>query len=267
MKPSCHPPISPLDRAFRLSWRNDDIAVRVYGARSGREGLPLVLYFHGGLFNCGSVQDAEQFAHALSRVAVLVCVEYPLAPGFRFPETVEVAFEALQWASAQAAGFGASAARIIVAGDQAGGNLAAATALVARDRSAPANRLRPLAGQILITPLLDPSQASVSMRQTADTPCRKGWAEYIAYMSDATHPYAAPVHSLRLGNLPPALILSAELCPLRDEAEEYAAKLIAAGVPVRVRRLEKAKGNVVHPAHLWFGPVVEMVSQFVTESR
>lgn len=267
MKQSRNSSASPTNSAFRLSWRNDEIAVRVFGARAGQEVLPLILYFHGGLFNCGALQDAEHLAKALSHVAVLVCVAYPLAPDFHFPETVEVAFEALQWAYAHAAELGADPARIIVAGDQAGGNLAAVAALMARDRIAPSKTLRPLAGQILLTPLLDPNQVSGSMRAAAALPCRKGWAEYIPFISDAMHPYAAPIHSRRLGNLPPALIITAELCPLRDEAEEYAAKLICAGVPVQVRRMERAEGGLVNPAHPQFRAVVEAIVQFVTKPR
>lgn len=267
MKQHHTPQASPLNSAFRLSSRDDEIAVRVFGARSGRAAMPLVLYFHGGLFNCGELQDAAHFAQALSDVAVLVCVEYPLAPKFHFPETVEVAFEALQWAYAHATGFGADPARIILAGDQAGGNLAAATALVARDRSARPDAPRSLAGQVLLTPMLDPGQASASMRTAADCPCRKGWAEYLPFLSDALHPYAAPIHSKRLGSLPPALIVTAEMCPLRDEAEDYAAKLIGAGVPVRVLRMGKVKGDLVNPAHPRFDAVVDAVSQFLVEAR
>jgi acetyl esterase len=148
-----------------------------------------------------------------------------------------------------------------VAGDQAGGNLAAVTAMMARDRAA-----RPLAGQILLTPLLDPMQASASMRAAIDCPCRKGWADYLPFISDAMHPYAAPIHSVRLGALAPALIITAELDPLRDEAESYAAKLIAAGVPVQVRRLDKVNGDVIHPTHPRFDFVVNTVLQFVAES-
>ncbi len=256
---------SPQDTAFRLSWRDDEIAVRVFGARPTRKAVPLVLYFHGGLFNCGSMEDAQHFAQAVSKATVFACVEYPLAPKFRFPETVEVAYEALQWASAHAAAYGADPARIIIAGDQAGGNLAAATALVARDRSA--GKLRPLAGQVLLSPLLDPEQTSDSMRAAADCPCRKGWAEYLPFISDAVHPYAAPLHSRRLGRLPPALIITAEACPLRDEAEAYAAKLIASCVPVQVRRMEKAEGGLVNPAHARFNAVVDAVSRFVADTR
>jgi acetyl esterase/lipase len=266
MKQSHDSLMSPLDSSFRLSWRSDDIAVRVFGVRSADEAMPLVLYFHGGRFNCGALQDAEHLAQALSHVAVFVCVEYPLAPAFQFPETVEVAFAALQWASSHAEGFGADPARIFVAGDQAGGNLAAATALVARDRSAPADILRFLAGQILLTPMLDPTQASASMRAAADCPCRTGWADYLPLMTNAMHPYAAPIHSVRLGNLPPALIITAEMDPLRDEAEQYAARLIGAGIPVQVRRMEKAEGDLVNPANPQFGALVDMVSQFIVKS-
>lgn len=248
------------DTSFRLHRRRDDIAVRVFGARPPQEAAPLILYFHGGKFNCGSLEDAEPFARALSKSAVVVCVAYPLAPSFRFPDTVEIAFEALQWASKHAARFGADAKRIVVAGDQAGGNLAAVTAMLARDRASPA-----LAGQILLTPLLDPMQASASMRAASDCPCRKGWTDYLPFVSDAMHPYAAPIHSLRLGRLAPALIVTAEQDPLRDEAEAYAAKLIAAGVPVQVRRLDKVTGNVVDPMHPRFEFVVNTVLQFVAE--
>lgn len=261
-KPQAVTQAAAQDSAFRLSWRSEDIGLRVFGADSARAARPLVLYFHGGRFNCGAMQDAEHFARALSRVAVVVCVEYPLAPKFHFPETVEVAFEALQWAAAHANGLGAEAARIVIAGDQAGGNLAAATALVARDRSMPQ-----LAGQILLTPMLDPAQTSGSMRAARDCPCREGWAEYLPFVSDAMHPYAAPMHSKRLGKLPPALIITAEFDPLRDEAEEYAARLIGAGIAVRVRRMEQAEGDLVNRAHPFFGAVVDAAIQFIDEVR
>ncbi|HYD63583.1 MAG TPA: alpha/beta hydrolase [Noviherbaspirillum sp.] len=241
--------------------------LNVFGAVPVRNDRPLIVYFHGGVFNCGAPEDAEPLAKALSDTAVVVCVAYPLAPGCRFPDTVEIAFEALKWAAAHAKDFGADRARIFVAGDQAGGNLAAATALVARDRRALAHDLPPLAGQVLLTPLLDPVQASKSMQTVADAPCRKGWAAYLPCLSDALHPYAAPVHSRRLGSLPPALILTAERDPLRDEAETYAAKLIGAGVQVRVHRVANAAGDLVNPAHPEFATVVAAVGRFVSDAN
>jgi acetyl esterase/lipase len=274
MKQSHDSPVSlaesPLDSSFGLSWRRDgpvDIPVRIFGVRSAGQALPLVLYFHGGMFNCGALQDAQHLAGALSDVAIVVCVEYPLAPACQFPETVEVTFEALLWASSHAEGFGADPARIFIAGDQAGGNLAAATALVARDRSALVNTLRPLAGQILLTPMLDPSQTSASMRAAADCPCRKGWTDYLPLMSNSMHPYAAPLNSRRLGSLPQAFIITADMDPLRDEAEQYAAKLASAGVPVQVRQMEKAQGDLVNPASPQFGALVDAVAAFIVQSR
>ena len=253
--------------AYHLPWGCGDITLKVFGANAARDDLPLIVYFHGGVFTCGTPEDAEPVAKALSDAAVVVCVAYPLAPECRFPDTVEVAFDALQWAAAHARDFGANPARIFIAGDQAGGNLAAATAIVARDRRALTNDRHPLAGQVLLTPLLDPVQASSSMQTVADPPCRKGWATYLPRLSDALHPYAAPVHSRRLGDLPPALIITAEQDPLRDEAELYATKLSGAGVQVRMHRLANADGDLVNPGHPQFVAVVATVSQFITNTH
>lgn len=257
---------SPWLTSFRRLASADEITVHVYGKRTDRASAPLIVYFHGGLFNCGSVQDAQAIAQALAATAVIVCVEYPLAPKLHFPATVEVAFEAVQWAWRHAAELGANPARVLVAGDQAGGNLAAVVAMMARDRGAPAGSNGRLKGQILINPMLDPQQTTDSMRAADDCPCRKAWADYLPCASDAMHPYAAPTLSRRLGGLVPALIISPELDPLRDEAEQYAGKLIAAGVPVQVRRLEGAKGGLVQPDHPGFELVTQMVSQFVADT-
>jgi acetyl esterase len=267
MKRLYHPQSSPQDRAFRPSWRSDDIAVRVFGARSKGHAVPLILHFHGGLFNCGSIESTEQFAQALSGIAVFACVDYPLAPRCQFPETVEVAYEALRWAAAHAGSFGADARRIIVTGEQAGGNLAAATAIIARDRRWLAGAPRPPAAQILLTPLLDPGQTSSSLRANVDSPCRKGWASYLPRISDLMHPYAAPVYSMRLASLPPTLIITAERDPFRDEAEQYAGRLIGFGVKVELFRIKNADGNLVNPEHPQFHAVVGAVSRFISESH
>lgn len=248
---------------FSLNWRRAEYPLHVFGASARNSALPLVLYFHGGMFHCGSVNDAEPIASALSRAAVVLCVDYPLAPQCRFPDTLEFGFEVVKWASAHARRLGADPARIVLAGDQAGGNLAAATALLVRDRQASTRKLCPLYAQVLLTPLLDPVQSSPSMRTVTDAPCRRGWTAYLPCLSDATHPYAAPVNSLRLGNLPPALIVTAEHDPLRDEAETYAAKLSAAGVPTRLIRLANSEGNLVKPEHPEFESVAGAVAEFI----
>lgn len=246
---------------FSSRHAGDAVGMQVYGKAGRGAARPVVVYFHGGLFNCGNVGDAAPIASALSAENIVACVDYPLAPRLHFPATVEVAYEALQWAAAKAAEWGGDANRLFVAGDQAGGNLAAVVAMMARDRGMP--RLR---GQVLITPMLDPQQATRSMQDAADMPCRRGWREYLPCVSDAMHPYAAPCHSRRLGNLAPALIISSEQDPLRDEAEQYAGKLIAAGVPVQMRRLQTAPGRVVQPAHPEFTHVLQVVGQFVADA-
>ena len=240
------------------------VSVWVFG-KGQQKAAPLLLYFHGGLFNSGTVEAAEPLAHALAATAIVTCVDYPLAPKLHFPTTVEVAFDALLWAAANATALGADPTRIFVGGDQAGGNLAAVVSMMARDRGLKVDHAR-LIGQILINPMLDPQQTTPSMQEAEDSPCRKAWSDYLPCISDALHPYAAPILSKRLGGLVPALIISGERDPLRDEAEQYAAKLIAAGVPVQVRRLKGARGSLVQDSHSSFDHVVQLIGQFVAES-
>ena len=240
------------------------VELQVYGQNNRPAARPMIVYFHGGLFNCGTVEDAAAIAAALSADNVVACVDYPLAPRLHFPATVEVAFEALLWAAAAAPGLGANAKRLYIAGDQAGGNFAAAVAMMARDRGLHIDHAK-LCGQILITPMLDPQLSTRSMQAEGAGSCHKAWKEYLTCVSNSMHPYASPTCSKRLGNLAPALIISAERDPMRDEAEQYAAKLIAAGVPVQMRRLQAGKVPAVNPDHPEFAQLVQIVSQFVAD--
>ncbi|MFN3673945.1 MAG: alpha/beta hydrolase fold domain-containing protein, partial [Bosea sp. (in: a-proteobacteria)] len=128
-----------------------------------------------------------------------------------------------------------------VAGEEAGGNIAAALALMARDRLGPA-----LAGQILLSPMLDPCLGTCSLREADAGPvgCHwaDGWADYLGSPDKAAHPYAAPVNASRLAGLPPALLISAQDDPLRDEAATYAARLLEAGV-VTLHHIQPAPTN------------------------
>lgn len=240
-----------------------EIALRVYKKSQMASLPPLVLYFHGGLFNCGSIDDANAMASLLAENAVVVCVDYPLAPKLHFPATVEVAYEALMWAGRHAAQYGANMAKLIVAGDQAGGNLAAAVAMMARDRGL-TGKAR-LIGQVLINPMLDPLQSTLSMQAAEDCPCRKAWTDYLPTASDAMHPYAAPLLSQRLMGLVSALIITSDRDPLRDEAEQYAAKLIMSGVHVQIRRLEAERVSLASASCSSFKQTASIVSQFVTD--
>ena len=260
---------TPLLTSFRSNKAQvGDVALHIYGMRSKSATTsataPLVLYFHGGLFNQGSVADAAHIAQALAKNAVVVCVAYPLAPACHFPDTLDIALEALQWSYAHATQFGTDAGRLFLAGDQAGGNLAAGLTMMVRDKAS----FIKLRGQILITPMLDPLQTTLSMVAASDCPCQQAWCDYIPAVSDKTHPYAAPLHSRRLSGLAPALIITAESDPLRDEAEQYAAKLITAGTPVQVRRFQSADidHQLVNPQHSCFALVAAATLQFVNDT-
>jgi len=259
-------PARPWLTDFSSRHAGGKVGMRVYGKTGRGSARPVVLYFHGGLFNCGKVEDAAAIAEALSADSAMVCVDYPLAPGLHFPATVETAFEALVWVAAHAARFGGNNKLLFVAGDQAGGNLAAAVAMMARDRGLGVDQAR-LVGQMLISPMLDPGQTTPSMVSAADCPCRKAWSDYLGCVSNAAHPYAAPLTSRRLAGLVPALVISADNDPLRDETEQYAAKLISAGVPVQVRRMDTGEGSPARPTHPEFQRVAETLSQFIVDAR
>lgn len=206
--------------------------VRVYGKRKPGSAAPLVLHFHGGAFVSGDLDSGACMARLLSEVgAVVVSVAYPLAPEHRFPEAVEAGYAALEWAYKQRNKLGGKGAPVYLAGDEAGGNLAAAVALVARDRGHP-----PLAGQILVAPMLDPCVGTASLRETQEcmAACKwaDGWQQYLRGPMDAEHPYAVPGKATRLVGLPPALILTGADDPMRDEAMAYAQRLRDAGIAV-----------------------------------
>jgi acetyl esterase len=248
--------------SFEYSKTRQSIALHVFGKREGKGRQPVLIYFHGGLFNCGKVEDAYSMADALSGQAVVVCVDYPLAPCMHFPDTIEVAYECLAWLGQHAQRLRADAKKVFVAGEQAGGNLAAVLAMLFRDRGIPSLQL---SGQILINPMLDALQTSKSMGASSDTPCRRAWADYIHSHSNATHPYASPVNSCRLAGLEPALVITSHQHPLRDEAEAYAAKLLLAGVPVQVQRLQDNAPQLSADQHPSFATVCQLIRHFMTD--
>lgn len=228
----------------QLRVRNLDIAgphgrlpLRLYQPATHRLQA-LVIYLHGGRFVGGSLDDAEPMARhiAVRLPAVVVSVDYALAPQHPFPAAPEDAYAALRWAAAHAATLGADDGRIAVAGEEAGGNLAASLALIARDR-----REVTIAAQILIGPMLDPSMTrtgtppAMPARMSAEE-FAHGYRQYLPRLSQRLHPYAAPLESCRQAGLPPAYIATAEHDLLQCEAEIYAGALISAGVHTQVER-------------------------------
>lgn len=216
--------------------------VRVYGRRGAALASPLVLHFHGGAFTGGSLDSGACVASLLAGAgAVVVSLDYPLAPAHPFPQAVDSAYAALLWAWKSRQKLAGQGARLFVAGEEAGGNLAAAVTLMARDRQQAV-----LAGQILLSPMLDPCLGTPSLREAAAGPVgcvwADGWQRYLTRLEDAAHPYATPGAAWRLTGLPPTLLLTAQDDPLRDETLAYAERLRAAGLAVQTALLSEKTG-------------------------
>lgn len=199
------------------------LRVRVFGRAKAR--MPVALHLHGGAFD-GSLDTGRMVAEILAEAgATVLDLDYPHGAGHPFPQALEAAYDALRWIE----GMPGRRRRLFVAGEEAGGNLAAALALVARDRRSPL-----LAGQILFSPMLDPRLATCSIRDAdaGAVGCKwaDGWRAYLGTPDKACHPYAAPAAAHRLAGLPPALVLTGPADPMHDEAELYAVRLRASGV-------------------------------------
>jgi acetyl esterase len=225
-----------------------DLRARVYTPR-GAPPFPIVVFFHGGGWVVGTLDTYDPLCRALAAAvpAVVVSVDYRLAPEHRWPAAVEDAYAATLWASRHAAELGGAQHRLAVAGDSAGGNLAAVVALGARDRGGPA-----IAFQLLVYPALDAAGDTGSWREHADgfyltaAGMRWYWDHYLGG-ADGAAPDASPLRAAFLGGLPPALVVTADHDVLRDEGEAYAARLREAGVAADVRRVE----GVVHGFFRW----------------
>ncbi|MFT3718194.1 alpha/beta hydrolase [Pseudorhodoferax sp.] len=218
------------------------VPARLYGERRCGQAAPLVVHFHGGAFTAGGLDCGVKFASVLAGAgAVVASIAYPLAPAHPFPQAIEVGYGVLQWAWRQRTRLAGAGAPVFLAGEEAGGNLAAATALIARDRAHP-----PLAGQILVSPMLDPCVGMASVRAGACADAQDkwaaGWRQYLRCPRDASHPYAVPGASLRLAGIAPTLVLTSRDDPLRDEACAFAERLRQAGVAVEAEVLAPATG-------------------------
>ncbi|PJN29611.1 alpha/beta hydrolase [Kitasatospora sp. CB02891] len=216
------------------------LPLRVY--RPERDGrLPVLLYLFGGGWTLGSPDTGDAICRRLTNAVgcVTVSVGYRLAPEHPFPAAVHDVIAGAEWIAANAAELGVDPERIAVGGDSAGGNLAAALTLAARERGGPALR-----HQLLVYPNTDHAADTPSVREHDDPLLfnRRSvawyWGHYLADPADGADPLASPLRAPSLAGLPPATVITAEYDPLRDEGEAYARALRAAGVPVELRRYD-----------------------------
>lgn len=216
---------------------NGPVPLRVY--RPASDGLlGACISLHGGGWVLGDLEYDHRRAHDLAAAAgaVIVSVDYRLAPEHRFPAPLEDSYAAAKWVVAHAEELGVSPDLVAISGASAGGNLAAAVALLARDRGE-----FKLVLQLLIYPVLDgtlslPSVAENSTYSMSGDLLAWFWEQYTSNAGERTSAYASPFHASDLRGLAPAHILTGEYDPLRDEGEAYAARLETAGVPVRTTR-------------------------------
>jgi acetyl esterase len=217
-----------------------DIPVRIY-TPTGSGPFPILVWFHGGGWVVGDLETADPTARYLTVGAkcVVISVDYRLAPETKFPGAADDCYAATVWAAQQATRLNGDPSKIAVGGDSAGGNLAAAVALMARDRGGLS-----LAFQLLVYPVTARDFDMPSYRQNAEgyglalDAMRWYWDHYLQHPDDASNPYAAPLVAENLKGLPPALVITAECDPLRDEGEAFAKRLQAAGVPTTYSRYD-----------------------------
>ena len=217
-----------------------EIPVRVYRPH-GDGPFPVLVYFHGGGFTIGSIESHDPVCRQLAARsgAAVVSVEYRLAPEHRFPAAVDDAFAATAWIAANAESFRGDGSRLAVSGDSAGGNLATVTSLLARDRGGPA-----ICFQALVYPGTDPRGGYPSLTENADglflTADTLEWfgEQYASRDEDRDDWRWRVIAAPDLSGLPPALVITAEYDPLRDEGEAYAEALRRAGNDVTVHRYD-----------------------------
>jgi acetyl esterase len=218
----------------------DGIPVRCYLPESPQP-RPALVWFPGGGWVLGSVETTDAVCRRMANTTpcAVVAVDYRRAPEHPFPAAVEDAYAATAGVVAEAAALGIDAGRVAVGGASAGGNLAAVVAQLCRDRHGP-----PLALQLLVYPATDFRSDTPSRRETLDPyffnrdDLAWCWSQYLAADEDGDDPRASPLHAPDCSRLPPALVLTAEHDPLRDEAEQYARRLASNGVAVDLVRYD-----------------------------
>lgn len=229
---------------IKIQGKTRDIPARVY-MNSLNERLPVVLFFHGGGWVAGCIKFYDNFCRMLAKKSgfIVVSVDYRLAPENPFPAGLDDCYEALEWMHKCASNIGGDEGRIAVCGDSSGGNLAAAVALMSRDRQGPK-----IGFQALIYPVTDISRTDTESyrRYSSGYYLQQGDMEYfrslyLPFEGDRTNPYVSPLLHADHSGLPPAIIVTAECDVTRDDGNAYTEKLRKAGVDVT---LSEYKGMI-----------------------
>jgi acetyl esterase len=261
------PPVDPLLTVKRVEDRRipgpgGEIPIRLYYP-SGDPPFAVLVYFHGGGWVIGDLDTHHGVCHALAKTSgcLVVSVDYRLAPEHCHPAAVEDAYAATNWVAENSDAIQADPDRFAVGGDSAGGHLAAVVALMARDRKGPRIDL-----QILIYPITNydfntPSYIENKEGYMLTRDLMKWfWRHYIKDEGEAYHPYVSPLQAENLNDLPPALIITAEYDPLRDEGEAYGKRLQEAGVKVTLSRYP----GMIH-AFIRMSPRLEKAKEAIDE--
>ena len=242
-----------------------DIRIRIYRP-DAQSGHAVTVFFHGSGFVICSIESHDDMCRQLCRRAgtVVVSVDYRLAPEHKFPAAHVDCLAATRWVAEHAAEFGGDAARLAVAGDSAGGTMAAVTALRARDEGGPA-----ICAQLLLYPVTDhvsdPANSGTSAQRSRHASHEERatgygltreamvwfWNHYLTDPAQGAHPHASPLRAQSLAGLPPAYVVTGEYDPLRDEGEAFAHRLRAAGVPVQLIRYP----DMNHGFLFWVGHI------------
>ncbi|HEY0166512.1 MAG TPA: alpha/beta hydrolase [Jatrophihabitans sp.] len=225
---------------LRLPASGGELPLRLYRP-SGQAELPALVYFFGGGWTLGQIDTCDGICRTLANAVgcVVIAAGYRLAPEHKFPSAVQDCYDAVSWIAEHAGELGVDPSRLAVGGDSAGGNLAAAVTLLARQQAGP-----PLAAQLLVYPNTCFDADTPSMRQNDDPSMfnRRSvdwyWEHYLPSAAEGKNPLASPLLASDHAGLPAALVITAEYDPLRDEAEEYASRLRAAGVPTELSRYD-----------------------------
>ena len=240
-----------------------DVAVRIY-TPEGDGPFPILAWYHGGGWVVGDLESADSSARNLcvGGRCVVVSVDYRLAPETKFPGPAEDCWAATTWAVDHASSINGDPTRLAVGGDSAGGNLAAAMSLMAADRGGPK-----IALQLLVYPVTDANCNTVSYGENAEgysltkTTMQWYWDQYLSGKEDVANAYAVPLKAKSLAGQPPALVITAEFDPLRDEGEAYAERLQEAGVEATATRYD----GMIH-GFFGMGAVVDKGQQAVDEA-